>query len=284
MKNNLKILQALNNTEYDYSININSLQLKCDNYLKQYLSNNTTTIYNDETGGEIININLNNNILTNNTTVYSIFSGSKKKYTNIKQMGIPDNIPVQNQFLSEDRIKYCEPNTNKNMSFIMLKQEFDMNFLLNRFDVYDKLDAIQNLFITNYESGVIDGIVIQENFTFISNLKLLSKDIQFDQFFKDNKTTLNEYLLDSIKLTVSDNTNNEIEWLGTTFDLNELNLNKLNIGIINSQDQYVSYKISNLSIEEKLFIKNKCKLAYKFVNRYNSNIFTVVYKKIYIGK
>jgi len=64
-----------------------------------------------------------------------------------------------------------------------------------------------------------------------------------------------------------------------------LNLSKLNIGIVNTQDWYVSYNVRDTITDEEIeYIKNKCTLEYKFVNRYNSLQSIVSNKKLLIGR
>jgi hypothetical protein len=171
------------------------------------------------------------------------------------------------------------PNRKNKMSIINNLQELDLSFVIDRFDIYNRLDDIHDILKLSYDKFVVDAVVIRTNMTFLSNLKLMSKDIYFDLIFKDNPAYL-EYFLNSVILVA-----NDVIYDGTTFDMDNLNLNILNISVVNVKDWYVSYKVySTISDTEIDFIRNNCKLRFEFIDKYNSSIKQYVYKPILIGK
>lgn len=276
--NNLKIIQLGNNTIIPISTKINELKsFLLNKSINNLLSDTTTIEISDGTVTNNVNIHFPKNKIFSN---FNFFNGNNissfdiLRYNNHFKIDLPADLNIN------DRFRYFAPNANKAISIDLPYQIIDLTFILNRFELYSKMNAVDNIIIPIYEDNIVIGIVVRTGFTFLSNLKLMSKDIQFDKWFKDNPTKQKDYLLESVRL-VSDNTIYD----GTVFDLDVLNLVKLNIGVVNSLDWYVSYSVRNTITDEEIeFIKNKCKLQYKFVYRYNSTQFFYSNKKIIIGK
>ncbi len=278
--NNLKLLQSGN-----YAINESNLglDLVMEDIL-EYITPDRSTIF-DTTAityddGTVSFINMVTTALISINTDMSQFNGNNVSAQDVMKKNSHFKSDITNFITPNHHKRFFEPNQNNVGTIILTSQEFDITFLLNRFKLYSKMEALENVFVHDYISSIVNGVVVKIGYTFLSNLKLMSKDTHFDTQFKDNPDKQFDYLLDSVKL-VSDTTTYD----GTTFDLDELNLSKLNIGIVNTQDWYVSYNVRDTITDEEIeYIKNKCTLEYKFVNRYNSLQSIVSNKKLLIGR
>lgn len=277
---NLKLIQSGNSLISPIAENINDVGAQIRNFIITDNTNAnepdvTSTSYDDGTNIHISTIALNvDDIYIHETMKNDV--NAQDILTNNSHNGIE----LTHYLNDRHRNRYFKPNQNSSLTIDVLNQEIDLTFLLKRFDLYKKLDAIEFLYITSYETNVVEAIVVRVGFTFLSNLKLMSKDTWFDDLFKNNVQLQKDYFLDSIKL-ISDTTTYD----GTNYDIDDLNLNKLNISVVNIKDQYVAYNVSDTITDNEIeFIKNKCFLQYTFVNRYNSNEKDVVVKKLLIGR
>lgn len=253
--------------------------MSLNNETLSFIQNNDT--YNDNISTDLIDIN--NQIknifdnVSNNIHEFSYLLGNDYA---IQINGIQFDYNISD-YISNEQYKKCFNNlSNKKISIISSNQTLDLNQLINRMDIYHKLDVINNLITKEYKlNNIVESIIIKKGFTYISALKNMSKDVYFDNYFKNNPLKFADLLLDSIKLITDSTIYNDIH-----FNINELNLNKLNIGIINMQDQYVSYQLSeDLTDSEIDFIKNKCLLQFIFINKYNSNERITINKNLLIG-
>ncbi len=280
--NNLILLHASNYTVSDISDTVSELRSGIFDSLDEMINviseeeKFDTTTFEVVDGTTTCNVEINNCINLLYSDIFydqnKVFDAQdNKQYTQYFRNTITDHIQSD---------KYFTPNSDSKGTIILQNQTFDLTFLLNRFELYSKLNSLHDLFIKEYVSNTIMSIVVRVGYTFLSNLKLLSKETHFDNWFKENPDKWSDYLLDSVKL-ISDTTTYD----GTTFDLDDLNLSKLNIGIINTLDQYVSYNVSDTITDEEIeYIRNKCNLQFKFVYRYNSSETLQITKKLLIGR
>jgi hypothetical protein len=92
------------------------------------------------------------------------------------------------------------------------------------------LDDVGDILKLDYDNFVVEAVVVRSGITFLSNLKLMSRDIYFDLIFKNTPEYV-DYFLNSVIL-VTDNTIYD----GTSYDMDNLNLNVLNIGVVSTKD------------------------------------------------
>ena len=284
MKNlNLKLIQFSNIDIANQSVYLSDLNNTINSY---YLTSieyerDTTTVYYDtttdtssiitETVPIIENLQklkcLYGSDVTGDATIFN--NKNISLFTDIND--IINNKKLENNFY---------PNRTNKLSIInTATQGIDLSFVIDRFDIYNRLDDVGDILKLDYDNFVVEAVVVRSGITFLSNLKLMSRDIYFDLIFKNTPEYV-DYFLNSVIL-VTDNTIYD----GTSYDMDNLNLNVLNIGVVSTKDQYVSYKVSNeITLEEIEFIRTNCNLRYEFVNKYNSTQKQYVFKKILIGK
>jgi hypothetical protein len=76
---------------------------------------------------------------------------------------------------SEIQMNFFHPNQESNIS-ISSKTHLDLTPMLSMIKSNEQLDIVDNLYAKEYTKNIVEAVVIRKGFTFISNLKQMTKD------------------------------------------------------------------------------------------------------------